>query len=153
MKYNPFVYLRSEKDILKLVQAIIANTKGDREKSGKDFWIKSEKLYYQALIRYIYYEIPKEEKNFNTLLEMIVVSEVREDDENFKNAIDLMFEVLEEKEPNNFAVKQYKKYKLAAGKTAKSILISWGARLVPFGIEELRNLMSKDELELDALRR
>lgn len=151
MKYNPFAYLRSEKDILKLVQTIIANTKGDGEKSGEDFWVKAEKLYYQALIGYIYYESPKEEKNFNTLLAMIDASEVREDDENFKNAIDLMFEVLEEKNPNHFAVKQYKKYKLAAGKTAKSILISCGARLAPFDIEELRNLMSEDELDLDTL--
>lgn len=151
MKYNPFAYLRSEKDILKLVQTIIANTKGDGEKSGEDFWVKAEKLYYTALIGYIYYESPVEEKNFNTLLAMIDASEVREDDETFKNAIDLMFEVLEEKNPNHFAVKQYKKYKLAAGKTAKSILISCGARLAPFDIEELRNLMSEDELELDTL--
>ena len=151
MKYNPFAYLRSEKDILKLVNTIIANTKGDGEKSGEDFWVKAEKLYYTALIGYIYYESPKEEKNFNTLLAMIDASEVREEDENFKNAIDLMFEVLEEKNPNHFAVKQYKKYKLAAGKTAKSILISCGARLAPFDIAELRNLMSEDELELDTL--
>lgn len=151
MKYNPFAYIRSEKDILKLVQTIIANTKGEGEKSGEDFWVKAEKLYYTALIGYIYYETPKKEKNFSTLLAMIDASEVKEEDENFKNAIDLMFEVLEEKNPNHFALKQYKKYKLAAGKTAKSILISCGARLAPFDIEELRNLMSEDELELDTL--
>lgn len=151
MKYNPFAYLRSEKDILKLVQTIIANTKGEGEKSGEDFWVKAEKLYYTALIGYIYYESPKEEKNFNTLLAMIDASEVREEDENFKNAIDYMFEELERQKPDHFAVKQYKKYKLAAGKTAKSILISCGARLAPFDIQELRELMSEDELELDTL--
>lgn len=118
MKYNPFAYLRSEKDILKLVQTIIANTKGEGEKAGEDFWVKAEKLYYTALIGYIYYESPKEEQNFSTLLQMIDASEVREEDENFKNAVDMMFEVLEEKNPHHFAVKQYKKYKLAAGKTA-----------------------------------
>ena len=132
MKYNPFAYLRSEKDILKLVNTIIANTKGDGEKSGEDFWVKAEKLYYTALIGYIWYEAPDEEKNFTTLLEMINASEAREDDEDFKNPVDLMFERLEEKDPEHFAVKQYKKYKLAAGKTAKSILISCGARLAPF---------------------
>ena len=131
MKYNPFAYLRSEKDILKLVNTIIANTKGDGEKSGEDFWVKAEKLYYTALIGYIWYEAPDEEKNFTTLLEMINASEAREDDEDFKNPVDLMFERLEEKDPEHFAVKQYKKYKLAAGKTAKSILISCGARLAP----------------------
>lgn len=151
MKYNPFAYIRSEKDILKLVQTIIANTKGDGEKSGEDFWVKAEKLYYTALIGYIWYEAPKEEKNFATLLDMIDASEVREDDETYMNPIDRLFEALENKEPNHFAVKQYKKYKLAAGKTAKSILISCGARLAPFDIQELRNLMAEDELELDTL--
>ena len=149
--YNPFMYIRSEKDILKLVNTIIANTKGEGDKSGEDFWVKAEKLYYQALIGYIWYEAPDEEKNFSTLLEMINASETREDDENFKNAVDLMFEELEEREPDHFAVRQYKKYKLAAGKTAKSILISCGARLAPFDIRELRELMSYDELELDLL--
>nr|WP_323680573.1 type IV secretory system conjugative DNA transfer family protein [Streptococcus suis] len=151
MKYNPFAYLKSEKDILKLVQTIIANTKGEGEKAGEDFWVKAEKLYYTALIGYIYYESPKEEQNFNTLLAMIDASEVREDDENFKNAIDYLFLALERRKPHHFAVKQYKKYKLAAGKTAKSILISCGARLAPFDIQELRELMSDDELELDTL--
>ena len=151
MKYNPFSYIHSEKDILKLVQTIIANTKGEGEKAGEDFWVKAEKLYYTALISYIYYEAPKEEKNFATLLDMIDASEVREDDENYKNPIDRLFEALEKKEPRHFAVKQYKKYKLAAGKTAKSILISCGARLAPFDIQELRDLMSEDELELDCL--
>lgn len=149
MKYNPFAYLRSEKDILKLVQTIIANTKGDGEKAGEDFWVKAEKLYYTALIGYIYYEAPEEEKNFKTLLDMIDASEVREDDETYMNPIDRLFEALEKKDPTHFAVKQYKKYKLAAGKTAKSILISCGARLAPFDIRELRELMSEDELELD----
>ena len=149
MHYNPFVYIRSEKDILKLVTTIIANTKGEGQQSGEDFWVKAEKLYYCALIGYIWYEGREEEKNFNTLLEMINVSEAREDDENFKNPVDLMFDELEQKDPNHFAVRQYKKYKLAAGKTAKSILISCGARLVPFDIAELRELMSYDELELD----
>ena len=151
MKYNPFAYLRSEKDILKLVNTIIANTKGDGEKSGEDFWVKAEKLYYTALIGYIWYEAPDEEKNFTTLLEMINASEAREDDENFQNPVDLMFERLEEKDPEHFAVKQYKKYKLAAGKTAKSILISCGARLAPFDIRELRELMETDEMELDTI--
>ena len=151
MKYNPFSYIHSEKDILKLVQTIIANTKGEGEKAGEDFWVKAEKLYYTALIAYIYYEAPKEEKNFATLLDMIDASEVREDDENYKNPIDRLFEALEKKEPRHFAVKQYKKYKLAAGKTAKSILISCGARLAPFDIQELRDLMSEDELELDCI--
>ena len=151
MKYNPFAYLRSEKDILKLVQTIIANTKGEGEKAGEDFWVKAERLYYTALIGYIFYETPKEEQNFTTLLAMIDASEVREEDENFKNAVDYMFEALEEKDPDHFAVKQYRKYKLAAGKTAKSILISCGARLAPFDIKELRDLMSEDEMELDTL--
>ena len=151
MKYNPFAYLRSEKDILKLVNTIIANTKGDGDKSGEDFWVKAEKLYYTALIGYIWYEAPDEEKNFTTLLEMINASEAREDDEDFKNPVDLMFDRLEEKDPEHFAVKQYKKYKLAAGKTAKSILISCGARLAPFDIRELRELMETDEMELDTL--
>ncbi|MBR8733366.1 hypothetical protein IX329_000940 [Fusobacterium necrophorum] len=151
MKYNPFAYLRSEKDILKLVQTIIANTKGDGEKAGEDFWVKAEKLYYTALIGYIYYEAPEEEKNFKTLLDMIDASEVREDDETYMNPIDRLFEALEKKDPSHFAVKQYKKYKLAAGKTAKSILISCGARLAPFDIRELREIMSEDELELDKI--
>ncbi|HBM5479227.1 TPA: type IV secretory system conjugative DNA transfer family protein [Enterococcus faecium] len=151
MRYNPFAYLKSEKDILKLVQTIIANTKGEGEKSTEDFWVKAEKLYYTALIGYIFYEAPKEEQNFTTLLAMIDASEVREEDENFKNAVDYMFEALEKEKPNHFAVKQYKKYKLAAGKTAKSILISCGARLAPFDIEELSDLMKEDELELDTL--
>lgn len=132
MRYNPFAYIRSEKDILKLVNTIIANTKGDGEKSGEDFWVKAERLFYCALIGYIWYEAPEEEKNFTTLLEMINASEAREDDEEFQSPVDLMFERLEEKDPEHFAVKQYKKYKLAAGKTAKSILISCGARLAPF---------------------
>ena len=151
MHYNPFVYIHCEKDILKLVNIIIENTKGEGDKSGEDFWVKSERLLYQAYIGYIWYEAPEEEKNIITLLEMINASETREDDENFKNAVDLMFEELAEKEPDHFAVKQYRKYKLAAGKTAKSILISCGARLAPFDIAELRELMSYEELELDTL--
>lgn len=151
MKYNPFAYLRSEKDILKLVQTIIANTKGEGEKAGEDFWVKAEKLYYTALIGYIFYEAPREEKNFATLLDMIDASEVREDDENYKNPIDHLFDALERKNPTHFAVKQYRKYKLAAGKTAKSILISCGARLAPFDIKELRELMSEDDLALDTI--
>ena len=151
MKYNPFAYIRSEKDILKLVNTLIANTKGDGEKAGEDFWVKSERLFYCALIGYIWYEAPEEEKNFTTLLEMINASEAREDDEDFQNPVDLMFERLEEKDPEHFAVKQYKKYKLAAGKTAKSILISCGARLAPFDIKELRELMETDEMELDTI--
>ncbi len=151
MHYNPFVYIHCEKDILKLVNTLIVNTKGEGDKSGEDFWVKAERLLYQAYIGYIYYEAPDEEKNFITLLEMINASETREDDENFKNAVDLMFEELAEREPDHFAVKQYKKYKLAAGKTAKSILISCGARLAPFDIAELREIMSYDELELDTL--
>lgn len=150
MHYNPFVYIHSEKDILKLVTVLIANTKGDG-KSGDDFWIKAETLLYTALIGYIHYEAPEEEQNFITLLEMINAMEVREDDEEFKNPVDLMFEELEKEKPNHFAVRQYAKYKLAAGKTAKSILVSCGARLAPFDIEELREIMSYDELELDTL--
>jgi putative conjugal transfer protein len=151
MKYNPFSYIRSEKDILKLVNTIIANTKGDGEKAGEDFWIKAERLYYTALIGYIWYEAPEEEKNFTTLLDMINASEAREDDEDFQNPVDLMFERLAEREADHFAVKQYAKYKLAAGKTAKSILISCGARLAPFDIRELRELMETDEMELDTI--
>ena len=151
MHYNPFAYLRSEKDILKLTNTIIANTKGDGEKSSEDFWVKAERLLYCALIGYIWYEAPEEEKNFITLLEMINASEAREDDEAYQSPVDLMFSRLEEKEPDHFAVKQYKKYKLAAGKTAKSILISCGARLAPFDIKELRDLMEYDDLELDTL--
>ena len=151
MHYNPFAYLHSEKDILKLVNTIMVNTKGEGEKSSEDFWTKAEKLYYTALIGYIYYEAPEEEKNFTTLLGMINASEAREDDEDFKNPVDLMFDRLEEKDPEHFAVKQYRKYKLAAGKTAKSILISCGARLAPFDIKELRDLMEYDDLELDTL--
>jgi len=149
--YNPFVYIRSEKDILKLVTTIIANTKGEGEKSAEDFWVKAEKLYYTALIGFIWYEGPEDEKNFITLLEFINASEAREDDENFKNGVDILFDRLAEKDPEHFAVKQYKKYKLAAGKTAKSILISCGARLAPFDIKELRELMRYDELGLDSL--
>ena len=151
MHYNPFAYLRSEKDILKLTNTIIANTKGDGEKSSEDFWVKAERLLYCALIGYIWYEAPEEEKNFITLLEMINASEAREDDEEFQSPVDLMFSRLEEKEPDHFAVKQYKKYKLAAGKTAKSILISCGARLAVFDIAELREVTAYDELELDTL--
>ena len=151
MHYNPFAYIRSEKDILKLVNTIILNTKGEGQQSGEDFWVKAEKLYYTALIGYIWYECVGEEQNFTTLLDMINASEAREDDEEFKNPVDLMFDELEEREPDHFAVKQYKKYKLAAGKTAKSILISCGARLAPFDIKELRDLTSYDELELDML--
>lgn len=151
MHYNPFAYLRSEKDILKLVQTIMVNTKGEGEKSSEDFWTKAERLYYTALIGYLYYEAPIEEQNFATLLAFIDASEVREEDENFKNAVDYIFEALEKEKPNHFAVKQYKKYKLAAGKTAKSILISCGARLAPFDIGELRNLMEYDEMGLDTI--
>ena len=151
MHYNPFHYIRSEKDILKLVNTIIANTKGDGEKSGEDFWVKAERLLYCALIGYIYYEAPEEEQNFSTLLEFINASEAREDDEEFKNPVDELFEDLEKAKPEHFAVRQYKKYKLAAGKTAKSILISCGARLAPFDIQELRDLTMYDELALDTL--
>ena len=151
MHYNPFAYIRSEKDILKLVNTIIVNTKGEGQQSGEDFWVKVEKLYYTALIAYIWYEASEEEQNFAMLIDLIDASEAREDDENFKNAVDLLFEELEAEKTNHFAVRQYKKYKLAAGKTSKSILISCGARLAPFDIKELRDLMEYDELELDTL--
>ena len=150
MHYNPFAYIHSEKDILKLVTTLIANTKGDG-KAGDEFWTKAETLLYCALIGYIHYEAPIEEQNFSTLIEFLNAMEVREDDEEFQNPVDLMFEALEKKKPNHFAVRQYKKYKLAAGKTAKSILISCGARLAPFDIAELRELMSYDEMELDTI--
>ena len=150
MHYNPFAYIHSEKDILKLVTTLIANTKGDG-KSGDEFWTKAETLLYCALIGYIHYEAPKEEQNFATLIEFINAMEVREDDEEFQNPVDIMFEALEKKNPKHFAVRQYKKYKLAAGKTAKSILISCGARLAVFDIQELRELTAYDELELDTL--
>lgn len=150
MRYNPFAYIHSEKDILKLVTTLISNTKGEG-KTGDDFWVKAETLLYTALIGYIHYEAPVEEQNFATLIEFINASEVREDDEEFKNPVDLMFEELAKEKPNHFAVRQYKKYKLAAGKTAKSILISCGARLAPFDIQELRDLTAYDELELDTL--
>ncbi len=151
MHYNPLAYIRSEKDILKLVNTIIANTKGEGNQSGEDFWVKAERLYYSALIGYIWYEAPESEKNLNTLIEMINASEAREDDESFENPIDLLFKELEAENPEHFAVRQYKKYKLAAGKTAKSILISCGARLAPFDIKELRDLTEYDELQLDTL--
>ena len=151
MKYNPFAYLHDEKDILKLVNTLIANTKGSGEKSGEDFWVKAERLLYCALIGYIHYEAPDAERNFTTLLEMINASEAREDDSEFQSPVDLMFERLEEKDPEHFAVKQYKKFLLSAGKTRSSILISCGARLAPFDIKELRELMESDELELDTL--
>jgi type IV secretion system protein VirD4 len=150
MHYNPFAYIKSEKDILKLVTTLIANTKGEG-KAGDDFWVKAETLLYTALIGYIYYEAPEHEQNFSTLIEFINASEVREDDEDFKNPVDLMFDRLEEKDPQHFALRQYKKYKLAAGKTAKSILISCGARLAPFDIRELRKITAYDEMELDTL--
>ena len=148
MHYNPFAYIHCEKDILKLVTVLIANTKGEG-KAGDDFWVKAETLLYTALIGYIYYEAPNNEQNFTTLVEMINAMEVREDDETFKNAVDLLFDALEQKDPDHFAVRQYKKYKLAAGKTAKSILISCGARLAPFDIREVREITMYDELELD----
>ena len=151
MHYNPFQYIRSEKDILKLANTIIANTKGEGEKSTEDFWVKAERLLYCALIGYIFYEAPEEEQNFATMLEFLNASEAREDDESFQNAVDLLFEELERDKPEHFAVRQYKKYKLAAGKTAKSILISCGARLAPFDIQELRDIMAYDEMELDQL--
>ena len=151
MKYNPISYIQSEKDILKLVNVLIENTKGQGEKSNEDFWIKSERLLYSAYIGYIWYEAPEEEKNFITLLDMINASEAREDDESFKSPVDMLFDRLAEKEPEHFAVKQYRKFKLAAGKTLKSILVSCGARLAPFDIKELRDLMEYDELELDTL--
>lgn len=150
MHYNPFAYIHSEKDILKLVTTLIANTKGDG-KAGDEFWTKAETLLYCALIGYIHYEAPVEEQNFSTLIEFLNAMEVREDDEEFQNPVDLMFEALEKKKPNHFAVRQYKKYKLAAGKTAKSILISCGARLAPFDIAELRELLAYDEMELDMI--
>ena len=150
MHYNPFAYIHSEKDILKLVTVLIANTKGEG-KAGDDFWVKAETLLYTALIGYIHYEAPVEEQNFSTLIEFINAMEVREDDEEFQNPVDLMFAELEKENPQHFAVRQYKKYKLAAGKTAKSILISCGARLAPFDIQELRDLTAYDELELDTL--
>lgn len=150
MHYNPFAYIHSEKDILKLVTTLIANTKGDG-KAGDEFWTKAETLLYCALIGYIHYEAPVEEQNFSTLIEFLNVMEVREDDEEFQNPVDLMFEALEKKKPNHFAVRQYKKYKLAAGKTAKSILISCGARLAPFDIQEVRDVTAYDELQLDTL--
>ena len=151
MHYNPFAYLHDEKDILKLVNTLIVNTKGEGQQATEDFWVKAEKLLYQAYIGYIFYECVEEEQNFITLIDMINASETREDDESFKNAIDLIFEELEADEPDHFAVKQYKKYKLAAGKTAKSILISCGARLAPFDIKELRDLTEYDEMELDQI--
>ena len=150
MHYNPFAYIHSEKDILKLVTTLIANTKGDG-KSGDEFWTKAETLLYCALIGYIHYEAPVEEQNFATLIELLNAMEVREDDEEFQNPVDLMFEALEKKKPNHFAIRQYKKYKLAAGKTAKSILISCGARLAPFDIQEVRDVTMYDELQLDTL--
>ena len=151
MHYNPFAYIKSEKDILKLVNVIMTNTKGDGEKSGDDFWQKAERLLYCAFIGYIYYECVEEEQNFATLLAMINACEVREEDETFKNEVDLMFEELEKEKPNHFAVRQYRKFKLAAGKTAKSILISCGARLAIFDIQELLDLTAYDEMELDTL--
>ena len=151
MKYNPFVYIHSEKDVLKLVNTLIANTKGEGEKSAEDFWVKSERLFYTALIGYIWYEAPAEEMNFTTLLEMINASEAREDDPDFQSPVDLMFERLEQKDPDHFAVRQYKKFLLSAGKTRSSILISCGARLAPFDIREVRELMENDEMELDTI--
>ena len=150
MHFNPFAYIHSEKDILKIVTTLIANTKGEG-KAGDDFWVKAETLLYTALIGYIYYEAPVNEQNFATLVEMLNAMEVREDNESFKNAVDLLFDALEQKDPDYFALRQYKKYKLAAGKTAKSILISCGARLAPFDIQELRDLTMYDELQLDTL--
>ena len=150
MHFNPFAYIHSEKDILKIVTTLIANTKGEG-KAGDDFWVKAETLLYTALIGYIYYEAPANEQNFATLVEMLNAMEVREDDESFKNAVDLLFDALEQKDPDHFALRQYKKYKLAAGKTAKSILISCGARLAVFDIAELREVTAYDELELDTL--
>ena len=150
MHYNPFAYIHSEKDILKLTTTLITNTKGEG-KGGDDFWLKAETLLYCALIGYIYYEAPPEEQNFATLIEMVNAMEVREDDEEFENPVDILFKELGEKDPNHFAVRQYKKFKLAAGKTAKSILVSCGARLAPFDIQELLDLTAYDELELDTL--
>jgi type IV secretion system protein VirD4 len=151
MRYNPFAYIHSEKDILKLVNTIIANTKGEGEKSNEDFWVKAEKLFYTALIGYIFYEGRADEKNFITFLDMLNASDAREEDEEYKNPVDLMFDKLEKKDPENFAVLQYKKFRVAAGKTLKSIIVSCGARLSPFDIKELRALMEYDELELDTI--
>lgn len=151
LHYNPFAYIRSEKDILKLVTTIIVNTKGEGEKASEDFWVKAEKLLYTALIAFIWYEGDEEEKNLNTLLDLLNESETREEDETYQNPVDMMFQELEERDPQHFAVRQYKKYKMAAGKTAKSILISCGARLAPFDIAELRDIMSYDEMELDKI--
>ena len=151
LHYNPFAYIRSEKDILKLVTTIIVNTKGEGEKASEDFWVKAEKLLYTALIAFIWYEGDEEEKNLNTLLDFLNESETREEDETYQNPVDMMFQELEERDPQHFAVRQYKKYKMAAGKTAKSILISCGARLAPFDIAELREIMSYDEMELDKI--
>ena len=151
MQYTPFVYIHSEKDVLKLVNTIIANTKGEGEKSSEDFWVKAERLFYTALIGYIWYEAPEDEMNFTTLLEMINASEAREDDEDFKSPVDMLFDRLEERDPEHFAVRQYKKFTLAAGKTLKSILVSCGARLAPFDIAEVRELMDTDEMELDTI--
>ena len=151
MKYNPLSYIRSEKDILKLVNALIMNTKGEGEKSSEDFWVKAERLYYSALIGYIWYEAPEEERNFTMLLDFINASEARENDENYQSPVDILFAKLAEKEPDHFAVRQYRKFKMAAGKTLKSILVSCGARLASFDIKELRDLMETDELELDTL--
>lgn len=151
MHYNPFAYLHSEKDILKLVNTIIVNTKGEGAQSAEDFWVKSERLFYSALIGYIFYEAPEEEKNFTTMLDMINASEAKEDDSEFQSPVDLMFARLEEKDPEHFAVRQYKKFLLSAGKTRASILVSCGARLAPFDIRELRELMEYDEMELDTL--
>lgn len=151
LHYNPFAYIRSEKDILKLVTTIIVNTKGEGEKASEDFWVKAEKLLYTALIAFIWYEGDEEEKNLNTLLDLLNESETREEDETYQNPVDMMFQELEERDPQHFAVRQYKKYKMAAGKTAKSILISCGARLAPFDIAELREIMSYDEMELDKI--
>ena len=151
MKYNPFRYLHSEKDVLKLVNTLICNTKGEGEKSAEDFWVKSERLFYTALIGYIWQEAPEEEMNFTTLLEMINASEAREDDPEFQSPVDMMFERLEERDPDHFAVRQYKKFLLSAGKTRSSILISAGARMAPFDIREVRELMEDDELELDTI--
>ena len=151
LHYNPFAYIRSEKDILKLVTTIIVNTKGEGEKASEDFWVKAERLLYTALIAFIWYEGDEEEKNLNTLLDLLNESETREEDETYQNPVDMMFQELEERDPQHFAVRQYKKYKMAAGKTAKSILISCGARLAPFDIAELREIMSYDEMELDKI--
>ena len=151
MKYNPLAYVRSEKDILKLVNVIIANTKGDGEKSSEDFWVKAERLLYCALIGYIWYEAEPEERNFITLLDLLNACEAREDDETYKSPVDILFDDLAKKQPEHFAVKQYVKFKMAAGKTLKSILVSCGARLAPFDIKELRDIMTEDELELDTM--